>query len=83
MVRVKQKRLRDAREDFLRAALLAPTRIDSWCALAEACLELNSFTEATWALGKCVSLDPQMQSAHGTRARLLVVKARKRLAQRM
>jgi cytochrome c-type biogenesis protein CcmH/NrfG len=69
----------DAREAFGRACLLAPHQIEPWLHCAECALQQNLFSDVISCLIRCIEIDPNMSTAAGIRARVLAVKAYKRL----
>lgn len=64
-----------------RAVLLSPKSIDVWCLLGELSIDVHDWPRATAALSRCLELDPGAKHPSGVRARALVKKAEKLLAE--
>ena len=66
---------------FERHLELRPKNIEAWCVLAELSMDQLDWTRAARALEKCLQLDPQSKHPSGARARALIKKGEKLLAQ--
>ncbi len=72
----------DAIRCFEQSLALAPKSIEIWCAVGELSLDRLDYRLAAQAFKRCLELDPQAQHPSGVRARALIRRAQKHLAQR-
>ncbi len=72
-----------ALEVLARGLALEPTNVDVWCIVGELALDKMDYKAAATALGKCLKLDPKAEHPAGRRARAVIKKGEKLLAQRV
>lgn len=70
-----------ALEVLARGLQLEPSSVEVWCIVAELSLDRLDYAAAAVALQKCLTLDPRAEHPSGRRARALVKKGEKLLAQ--
>ena len=70
-----------ALEVLARGLQLEPNNLEIWCVVGELSLDRLDYKAAAVALQKCLALDPKAEHPAGRRARALVKKGEKLLAQ--
>lgn len=77
----KASRTAEAISAFDKAVSIHPKNIEAWCTMGELAMDQLDWPRAAKALKKCLELDPHGKHPSGLRARALIKKGEKLLAQ--